>query len=83
MSRLDDRFRDKRIAKNGIAERQRLKGIFNGNCNRTACQKPGATWFNTSTRAFYCEHCARDINRACEQFGEPKICFIVQYGDTR
>lgn len=37
-----------------------LKGKFDGNCNRTACQKPikGNNWFNTSTRAYYCEHCS-------------------------
>ena len=26
-----------------------LKGVFLGNCNRTACQKPIATWYNSST----------------------------------
>lgn len=39
------------------------KGLRGGSCNRTACQAPGATWFNQSTRAYYCEGCARDINR--------------------
>jgi hypothetical protein len=36
------------------------KGKFDGNCNRTACQKPikGNNWWNSSTRAYYCEHCA-------------------------
>lgn len=31
-------------------------------CNRTACKAPGATWWNTSTSAFYCTACARKIN---------------------
>jgi hypothetical protein len=39
-----------------------LKGKKNGNCNRTSCQKPGATWFNHSTRAFYCQPCAFLLN---------------------
>lgn len=38
------------------------KGTFNGKCNRTACQKPGAIYFNHSTRAYYCEECAEMIN---------------------
>lgn len=40
-----------------------LKGVFNGNCNRTACQKPDATFFNFSTRAYYCTECANTINK--------------------
>jgi len=39
-----------------------LKGIFNGNCNRTVCQEPGAVWFNHSTRMYYCQKCADLIN---------------------
>ncbi len=40
-----------------------VKGTFNGPCNRTACQKPGATWWNISTRAYYCPSCAHILNR--------------------
>ncbi len=32
-------------------------------CNRTACQKPGATWWNPSTLAYYCQSCAIKINK--------------------
>jgi hypothetical protein len=39
-----------------------MKGLFNGNCNRTACQKPEATWYNHSTQAYYCAECANLIN---------------------
>lgn len=39
-----------------------LKGVKDGNCNRTACQKPGATWFNHSTRKWYCPECAQTLN---------------------
>jgi hypothetical protein len=38
------------------------KGEMNGSCNRTACQKPGADWFNHSTRKYYCANCAYDLN---------------------
>lgn len=36
-------------------------------CNRSACQvklndKDGSRMWNTETRAFYCQHCARRIN---------------------
>lgn len=32
-------------------------------CRRTACRRPGATWWNTSTRAWYCRDCAASINK--------------------
>lgn len=38
------------------------KGTFGGPCNRTACQAPGATYWNSSTRAYYCRKCAALIN---------------------
>ena len=38
------------------------KGLKNGSCNVTACQKPGATFFNKSTKKYYCCDCAREIN---------------------
>lgn len=40
------------------------KGLKGGNCNRTACQKPGAQFFNHSTKKYYCQTCAMLINRA-------------------
>ncbi len=39
-----------------------LKGELNGNCNRTDCQKPGAVFYNHSTRKHYCPRCAELIN---------------------
>lgn len=39
-----------------------LKGKEGCNCNRTACQQPGALFFNCGTRAWYCYECAKDIN---------------------
>lgn len=39
------------------------KGEFNGKCNITSCQKPNsATWFNHSTRKYYCSSCAHRLN---------------------
>lgn len=47
-----------------IVTQQKLrKGLFRENCNRTACQRPPAEWFNQSTRAWYCEDCAHEINK--------------------
>ena len=34
------------------------KGKKGGRCNLTACQQPGAWYFNKSTRAYYCEDLA-------------------------
>jgi len=44
-----------------------LKGIKGGNCNRTACQKPGARYFNKSTLAYYCRECAEAINKSQDE----------------
>lgn len=40
-----------------------LKGVYNGNCNREACQAAKAVWYNHSTRKYYCHDCALYINR--------------------
>ena len=47
------------------------KGKENGSCNRKACQRPGAVFFNTSTRAWYCAPCAHKINNA-----SPGLCYV-------
>lgn len=44
-------------------------------CNRSACRAVGATWWNTSTRAWYCAECARLINEGAVNFGDQPICF--------
>lgn len=31
-------------------------------CNRTACRQPGATWWNATMNAWYCQPCAFAIN---------------------
>lgn len=49
-------------------------GTYNGPCYRTACQAPGAKWWNSSTRKFYCVICASLINNACRQYKEEPLC---------
>lgn len=49
-------------------------GTYGGLCNRTACREPGARWYNTSTRRYYCVMCASRINLECRRFGEEPIC---------
>jgi len=39
------------------------KGKHGGNCNVTACQRPGAWFFNRGTNAYYCFDCAWDIHK--------------------
>lgn len=56
------------------------KGEKNGSCNLTACQRPGANYFNKSTRKYYCAACAREINwpggrKDCmDLYGTPLLC---------
>ena len=66
----------------GLAAREKavLKGQFDGNCNRTACQAPlvrhgiGENWWNSSTQAYYCTSCARLLNRESQRFEAIEIC---------
>jgi hypothetical protein len=53
------------------------KGRFNGSCNVTACQQPGAAWYNSSTRAYYCASCAREINYWSKRDDDIIICTPV------
>lgn len=61
------------------------KGLYNGACNRAACQQPGATWYNLATRAYYCRSCAGMINwpggraDAMRLFGTPFLCSEGQH----
>ncbi|MFK3740913.1 hypothetical protein [Massilia sp. TN1-12] len=40
-----------------------LKGRWNLLCNRTQCLRTPAVWYNRGSYAFYCEDCARELNR--------------------
>lgn len=53
-----------------------MKGQKGGNCERSACQKPGAEWWNASTQAYYCGACARDINLWSLIDNGFRICFF-------
>lgn len=53
------------------------KGKLRGSCNVTACQRPGAAWFNTSTRAYYCQPCALDITGFTKRVDGFHICFLT------
>lgn len=53
-------------------------GEYDGTCNRqSSCNNSHATWFNNSTRKYYCRECAYLINQAnpewLREYGE-KIC---------
>jgi len=46
------------------------KGKEGENCNVTACQEPeSAFYYNKVMHAYYCEHCARDIERFAQMDG--------------
>jgi len=65
----------RRIGKHGRLLTVKKKGRKNGLCNITACQgENDVTWFNHSTREYYCGACAirlNDVNHrdAHEMFG--------------
>lgn len=52
------------------------KGKRGGSCNRTACQAPGAIWWNRGSRAWYCEGCAILIN----EFGGMSHAYQDEHG---
>lgn len=49
--------------------------VFDGICNRTACDCRGARWWNMGTFGFYCSTDAREINKANR--GKPPLCVLV------
>ena len=55
-------------------KKKKMKGGRGLNCNRTACQKPPATYYNSSTRAWYCESCANMIDEWSIRQGEALLC---------
>ena len=52
------------------------KGDFNGECNRGACTKRNAIWYNSPMYKYYCTSCARMINESSNQSGQGDICKI-------
>jgi hypothetical protein len=54
----------------------RRKRCFEGECARTACSNRPAVYFNKSTKWYYCESCAAQINR----YAQHTLCTIVAGG---
>jgi hypothetical protein len=54
------------------------KGEYLGLCNRQACLRPGANWYNKITRAHYCSGCAELINDVCRDNHTELFCSKVQ-----
>lgn len=44
---------------NGISGEQ----LYHYKCARAACHSPDSVYWNSSTRAYYCPRCAKEINR--------------------
>ena len=66
-------------AKN-VAKAER-KGLYLGACNRSACLRPGASWYNRGSYAFYCTPCAHmlnDANRHDEFCKDAPLCRYVE-----
>lgn len=45
-----------------LADRNDKKGKMGGDCNRTQCQKHGASSWNRGSHAWYCSDCANELN---------------------
>ena len=59
-----------------------MKGQYNAECNRTACNNQEAIYYNHSTREHYCHSCAMEINYwnrkdSIEMFGHD-LCTLVE-----
>lgn len=63
----------KRLERQGKVKGMSQKiGEYGGLCNREACRKPHAVYFNRSTLKHYCQKCAEKIN----WFNQEPICFL-------
>lgn len=76
MSYVSNLMRDKRVARHKTRTiEQSAKGALNGICYRGACSARPASWFNTSTRKYYCPGCAQDITSFTKRVDGFNICF--------
>lgn len=50
------------------------KGGYGGECHHLTCSTIGASWYNRSSGYYFCDACAREINRLCLSQGMPKLC---------
>lgn len=56
------------------------KGIWDGACNRSACLKYPAKWYNRGSYAFYCEECAlmlNDVNKRDSFCRDAPLCYHI------
>ena len=66
---------------------EKVKGELNGKCNITRCQsEENVTWYNHSTRKYYCESCAKRLNNdefnkrdAMRLFGHDLCTQVVEF----
>lgn len=46
----------------GQPHKPKDKGFYLGSCNRSACLRPGAMWWNHGSHHYYCRNCAEMLN---------------------
>ena len=51
--------------------------VFKGECNRTACERKNAIWWNIMTHGLYCTSCGPRLN-----FSDSAICAPVKEKPT-
>jgi hypothetical protein len=71
------------LFKTGRGRLEPVKGTLGGQCNRTACTTPGARWFNSVTRRYYCGPCAELINGYTVADTGQAICAQLPADDGR
>jgi hypothetical protein len=73
-------FTEDKVAAMGRYEEPAIKsdkGEKAGSCNRRACQKPGAVFYNRGSYAYYCRSCADLINGEYRgDLGDEPLCSI-------
>jgi hypothetical protein len=60
IQRLHDKYRPKSTKAKPVMPKD--KGEYLGSCNRSACLRSGAHWYNHGSLAYYCANCAMDLN---------------------
>ena len=63
-----------------------MKGTYDKECNRTACNNSRAVFYNKSTQMYDCAPCAKLINDANRNdslrlYGTPFLCELVEKKD--